>query len=49
MEQLRKSTTTSGILDSIKEIKKFTDLKQANDFNKCVEAARLYFEDIFNH
>jgi ubiquitin-activating enzyme E1 len=33
----------------VEEIKKMIDLKKSADFNKCVELARLHFENLFNH
>ena len=33
----------------MEEIKKLVDLKKSADFTKCVEVARLAFENLFNH
>ena len=33
----------------MEEIKKYVDLKRSSDFAKCVEVARLTFENLFNH
>ena len=33
----------------MEEIKKLVDLKKSADFRRCVEVARLSFEDLFNH
>ena len=47
--QLRKNTTISGVRSSIEEIKKLVNLKKGADYQKCVEVARLHFEELFNH
>lgn len=33
----------------MEEIKKIIDLKKSADFSKCVEIARTYFDQLFNH
>ena len=33
----------------MEEIKKLVDLKKSADFNKCVEIARRYFDEYFDH
>jgi ubiquitin-activating enzyme E1 len=33
----------------MEEVKKYVDLKRSSDFSKCVEVARLTFENLFNH
>lgn len=33
----------------MEEIKKIVDLKKSADFKKCVEVARLKFDDLFDH
>lgn len=33
----------------MEEIKKVVDLKKSADFNKCIEVARLHFEELFNY
>jgi len=35
--ELRKNTTSSGALSSLREIQKLLDLKQNADYKKCVE------------
>ena len=49
VSDLRKTITVSGVRDSMAEVKKLVDLKRSADFSKCVEVAREYFEDLFNH
>jgi ubiquitin-activating enzyme E1 len=46
---LRQNTTSSGVRDTMEEIKKLVDLKKSADFSKCVSVAREYFESLFNH
>ena len=46
---LKKNTTLSGVKDTMEEIKKIIDLKRSADFSKCIEVAREYFEQLFNH
>jgi len=36
------------VREKMEEIKKLVDLKRNADFTRCVEVARLYFEDLFN-
>lgn len=33
----------------MEEIKNIVDLKKSADFNKCIEVARLRFDDLFDH
>lgn len=33
----------------MEEVKKIIDLKKSADFTKCIEVARLHFEQLFNH
>ena len=33
----------------MEEIKKITDLKKSADFKKCIEVARKYFDELFDH
>lgn len=47
--QLKQNTTISGMREAMEEIKKLVDLKKSADFSKCVEVAREYFEQLFNH
>ena len=49
LAQLKKSTTSSGVRSTMEEIKKLIDLKKTADFSKCIEVARLHFEELFNH
>lgn len=47
--QLKQNTTISGVRSAMEEIKKLVDLKKSADFTKCIEVARLKFEELFNH
>jgi hypothetical protein len=49
LAQLKQNTTISGVRSAMEEIKKLVDLKKSADFSKCVEVARLKFEELFNH
>jgi hypothetical protein len=41
--------TISGVRDTIEQIKKLIDMKKEASFQKCVEVARLQFENYFNY
>ena len=41
--------TSSGVRSTIEEIKRLIDLKKSADFSKCIDIARRYFEEYFNH
>lgn len=47
--KLKQNTTISGVRSAMEEIKRLVDLKKSADFSKCVEVARLQFENLFNH
>lgn len=47
--QLKQNTTSSGVRAALEEIKNIVDLKKSADFKKCVEVARLKFDDLFDH
>lgn len=47
--QLKQNTTISGVRSAMEEIKKVVDLKKSANFDRCVEVARLKFEELFNH
>lgn len=47
--QLKQNTTMAGVRSTMEEIKKIVDLKKSADFNKCIEIARRYFDEYFNH
>lgn len=49
MVQLKANTTVSGMKDSIQGIKNLIDMKKTANYDKCVETARLHFEELFNH
>jgi hypothetical protein len=40
--------TISGVRTTMEEVKKLIDLKKSADFHKCIEQARLHFENLFN-
>ena len=47
--QLKQNTTISGVRSTMEEVKKLIDLKKSADFSRCIEVARLAFEDYFNN
>ena len=47
-EQL-KNMNTEGVIEKLQDIKKLVDLKKTDDFNICIQIARDYFEEFFNH
>jgi ubiquitin-activating enzyme E1 len=47
--QLKQNTTSSGVRSTIEEIKKLIDLKKEANFDKCLEIARKYFDEYFDH
>lgn len=49
LAQIKQNTTSSGVRSAMEEIKKLIDLKKSADFNKCVEIARGYFDEYFDH
>lgn len=42
-------TTISGVCENLEAVKKLINLKKSADFAKCIEVARAYFEEFFNH
>ena len=44
VNDLKKSSTISGVKDQMEEVKKIIDLKKSADFSKCVSVAREYFD-----
>ena len=49
INSLKANTTSSGVRETMEEVKKLVNLKKSADFSKCVEVAREYFESYFNH
>lgn len=46
---MRQSTTSSGLVDKLREVKKLVELRKENKFEKCVEIALGIFNDYFDH
>lgn len=49
VNQLKANTTSTGVKDTMVEVKKMIDLKKSADFTKCIEISREYYESFFNH
>ena len=48
--QLKKSSQSlSEVRETLEEVQKFLEIKNSADFSKCVQIAREYFENFFNH
>ena len=45
----KKETTIEGVKVTLEGIKKLVDLKKTADFSICIQIARDYFEEFFNH
>jgi len=48
LEQLKKSTTQSGMKEQLQEIQRLVELKKNADFFKCVEIAKAHFDEHFD-
>ena len=49
VNDLRKATTIDGVKQNLEDIRKLLNLKKNADYTKCIEVARHYFDEYFDH